>query len=103
MLELARAIARIAGSERLVLLRTDMHRRIWKVAQPAGVVRVAMREHDVGHLVGRIAEPLDLPRSRAVGVKLKSSRFNRGLANSPLRLGHVGQPDARVDKCHAPA
>ena len=91
----------MAGPQSRVFFRRHMDRSSREVGQPAGVVRVAVREDDVRHVRSPEAEPLDLSGGRQTLVELEPGRVDGGLADPLKRTGDVLQTDARVDEREA--
>jgi hypothetical protein len=65
------------------------------------MIRVAMREDDIGHVRDSEPEPLDLPSCRQPLVELETGRVDGLLADSLQWAGDILQADAGVDECEA--
>jgi len=67
----------------------QVHRGIREVVQPAGMVEVEVREHDVAHVVRTKAECLDLTHCRHLRPQLGLDERKEELRQSTPRVGDV--------------
>lgn len=85
----------LAGDGGGVLAGVDVNGGVGKIGEPARVVEVQVREHDVANIAGRKAARFDLGRAR--------SRRDRGAARfvGPTFVRAADLADMRlVDRCH---
>lgn len=84
-----------------VLFRRDVDRGAGEVGESAGVVGVAVRQDDVAHVAGPVAERLDPAGGGVVFVKLEARRLDERSAQPLVGAPHVKQADAGVDQGEA--
>jgi hypothetical protein len=56
------------------------------------VVEVEVREHDVAHVGGLVAQRFDLPHRRHLFAKVGAQQREEKAAQAAARVGHVTQP-----------
>ncbi len=85
------------GRQPRVFLDRDVDVGAGKVGQPPGVIGVAMREDDVGHVLSPKAEPFDAPDGCQLLPELESGRIDGGLSDPLQWVSDVLQADAGID------
>ncbi len=79
------------------LVAEHVHPRVREVAEPAGVVEVEVRDHDVAHVGRLVAERLHLRDRRLGEVQPRADRLHERAAET-LRVGDVAGADPGVDE-----
>ena len=74
-----------------------------KVVQSPGMVEIEMREHDVAHVLGIEAEPLDLADGGHLLAELRTHQCQEERTQAPPRIGHVAQAEPGVHQHQASA
>jgi len=101
VVELGSGVPLVAGPQAIVFLGRHVHRGGGKISQPAGVIRIPVREDDVRHVRGLEAESFNLSNSGQRLVELEPGRIDGGLAYPFERPSDVLEADSRVDQNEA--
>ena len=86
------------GQRALLFLFEQMHLRVWKIIEAAGVIEIEVGQHDVTHVRRGPAEPLDLPDGRHLLAKVGAQECQEQATQACLRIAHVLQPEPGVDQ-----
>ncbi len=101
MFELARDVSPMTRPGVGQLFLGHMHRRVRKVSESARVIGIAMREHDVAHLLGPKAKALNSPDSGIRFVELKPRHVDQLLPQPFHRILYIQQANACINQGQA--
>ena len=79
----------------------QVHARVWKVVESAGVVEVEVREHDVAHVLWFEPQPLHLADGRELLAKIGAEQREKESTEPAARVAHVTRAKTGVHQGEA--